>query len=427
VNTRATALAFAVANVLVWVLLLGVLVDRAELFIASIPLAVGLLGRGARTLSPLHFKLWQQVSPARVAEGERVVVTVTIEATHRLPIIEILAALPAMIECEPDTCSRMVLAVEPGKEDGWSFAVRCRARGSFTLGMLHFRVWDRSGMSVCEGSYAVPLSISVYPYLAPIRYVPRPIRTQVSFGNYLSTRVGEGIELGEIRPFLPGDRSRRINWRVSLRLRQLYVTQHHEERNADIILLLDTLSETGVPPHSTIDFSVRAAGAIANAYLARKDRVGLIEFGGHLRSIKPATGLRQAEALIEGLLPAAAHFTYVVPRLDRLPPRILPPEALIIAVSPLLDDRFIAAVIDLAARGFDVIVVAVSPIELTRRGLGGSWLDEMGCRLWRMEWQDKINELRQQGPVILEWQPETPLDVAIAPLARSRRRWTARR
>jgi uncharacterized protein (DUF58 family) len=193
-----------------------------------------------------------------------------------------------------------------------------------------------------------------------------------------------------------------LNWQASLRSRQLYITQHHEEQNADVILLLDTLPETGIPPHSTIDHSVRAAAALASAYLAHKDRVGFIEFGGHLRLIKPATGLRQAEALIDGLLPAATHFSYVVPRLDRLPPRILPPEALIVAASPLLDNRFIAAVIDLAARGFDVIVVAVSPIEPTRRGLAGSWLDDLGCRLWRMEWRDKTDDLRQRGLVILE-------------------------
>jgi uncharacterized protein (DUF58 family) len=193
------------------------------------------------------------------------------------------------------------------------------------------------------------------------------------------------------------------------------------------MLLLDTLSDTGVPPYSTIDLSVHAAAALANAYLARKDRVGLIEFGGYLRTIKPATGLLQAEALIDALLPAATHFTYVVPRLNRLPPRILPPGALVIAISPLLDDRFIAAVIDLAARGFDVIVIAVSPIEPTWRGLAGSWLDEVACRLWRMEWQDGLDELRRHGLVILEWRPETPLDALIAPLARSRRQSTARR
>ena len=127
------------------------------------------------------------------------------------------------------------------------------------------------------------------------------------------------------------------------------------------------------------------------------------------------------------MLPAANHFTYVVPQLDRMPSRILPPEAMIIAISPLLDDRFVSAVTDLTARGFDVIVIAVSPIEPTRRGISRSWLDEMGCRLWGIEWRDDIDELRQRGLVILEWPLGTPLDAVLAPLARLRRRRIARR
>jgi uncharacterized protein (DUF58 family) len=192
--------------------------------------------------------------------------------------------------------------------------------------------------------------VSVYPLIAPLHHVPRPLRTQSSFGNYVSPRVGEGIEPGEIRPFVTGDRVRRVNWRASLRRGQLYATHFHEERNADIVLLLDTLSETGARSYSTLDFSVRAGTALAGAYLARKDRVGFIEYGGYLRWLKPATGRRQGENLVEALLPASVYFSYPVKRLDFLPRQVLPPQALVIALTTLLDRRFIEAAIDLAAR-----------------------------------------------------------------------------
>ncbi|MDP3771469.1 MAG: DUF58 domain-containing protein, partial [bacterium] len=42
-----------------------------------------------------------------------------------------------------------------------------------------------------------------------------------------------------------GDRLRQVNWRASLRLGTLYVTQHHRERNADVVLMVDTLAEVG--------------------------------------------------------------------------------------------------------------------------------------------------------------------------------------
>ena len=423
--TRATPLAFSLATVMAWLLFLGILADRVELFVAAVPLVIGLLGLGGK-VRPSRFELREEMSADRIAEGDRVVVTVTVAAADRIPILEILAALPRLVDLDTNS-NRVVLAVDPGQENGWSFAVRLPARGRFDLGALYVRIWDRSGLVMYESRYVSLQPISVYPSIARVRHVPRPVQTQSSFGNYVSPRLGEGIEPGEIRPFLPGDRTRHINWHASLRRQQLCVTQFHEERNADVVLLLDTLSDAGAPPDSTLDVSVRAAASLANAYLARKDRVGFLEFGGYLRWIKPATGRRQAKVLVQGLLPAASHFSYVVPQLDRLPPRVLPPQALVIALSPLLDERFVKAVIDLAARGFDVIVLAVSPIEPARRVLGHSLTDNIACRLWAMEWQSKADELRRRGLVILEWHPGTPLEAVLAPLTRSRPRWAARR
>jgi uncharacterized protein (DUF58 family) len=53
---------------------------------------------------------------------------------------------------------------------------------------------------------------------------------------------------------------KRINWPVSLRMRQLHVNQFHIERSANIILLIDTFVNIGERPHSTLDFTLRAAG-----------------------------------------------------------------------------------------------------------------------------------------------------------------------
>ncbi len=309
----------------------------------------------------------------------------------------------------------------------WSYKLSFPARGRYDLGEFHLRFWDGSGFTVTETRIDEPRGVAVYPFIERIRQPPRPLQTQFSFGNYVSPQLGEGIEPGDMRPFLAGDRVRHINWRASLRRGQLYVTQFQEERNADVVLLLDALSETGAPAFSTLDFSVCAAAALAGAYLARKDRVGFLEYGGYLRWIDPATGRRQRQAIVEALLPAATHFSYVVPQLDRLPRRVLPRQALVIAVTPLLDERFGDAVIDLVHRRFDVLVLAVSPIEPLRRILNASPIDQLALRIWAIEWQAAADRLRAHGLAVLEWRPGTPLDVALQPLARWRPRWAARR
>src|SRR5206468_2453145 len=241
-----------------WGLVLAVLSGRAELAVAVLPLLLGLVRIG-RTRAASDWALGRVVSSARLFEGERVAVTVTVSAGEPVALLELF---------------------EP---------------------------------------------------LAP--------------------SVGEGLEPGDIRAFVPGDRIRHVNWRASLRFRTLFVTRYHQERNADIVLMLDSLSEAGTPPATTLDASIRAAAALATSYLARKDRVGLIEYCGPFRWVRPDSGRAHHERLLEALLRADVMFSYVTQEVALVPRRVLPPQALVIAISPLLDARFEKALVDLAARG----------------------------------------------------------------------------
>ena len=245
-------------------------------------------------------------------------------------------------------------------------------------------------------------------------------------GNYVAARVGEGLEPGDIRAFVPGDRVRHVNWRASLRLRRLFVTQYHQERNADVVLMLDTLTEAGAPPATTLDVSIRAAAALATAYLARKDRVGLIEYCGPFRWIRPDSGRAHHERLLEALLRADVMFSYVSQEVALVPRRVLPPQALVIAISPLLDVRFEKAVVDLAARGFDLVVLSPSPIPLVRRASRPTPSVDLACRLWLLERRARADTLRRLGITVVEWDPAEPLEAALGALSRPRRRGMVR-
>jgi uncharacterized protein (DUF58 family) len=214
---------------------------------------------------------------------------------------------------------------------------------------------------------------------------------------------------------------RHVNWRASLRLGKLYVTRQHQERNADVMLMLDTSSQVGVAPGTSLDHCVRAAASLASAYLSRKDRVGLIKYGGLLHWVKPSSGRIQLERLLDVLLEAQVVFTYVAKDLALIPPRVLSPRSLVIALSPLLDPRFIKAASDLAARGFDVVILSVSPVDVTRGALDGSVLVDAACRLWELERRARLVELRRQGLRVLEWHPDEPLDLVLGQLGRHRR------
>ena len=115
---------------------------------------------------------------------------------------------------------------------------------------------------------------------------------------------------------------------------------------------------------------MRAAATLAGRYLERRDRVGLVTFGGILRWLEPGGGLVQRYRLIDALLETGVEFSYAWKDVNIIPARTLPPKALVIAVTPLLDERSIAALLDLRARGHDLAIVEVSPEDIVAPGEG---------------------------------------------------------
>lgn len=422
-TTRIKSQMLSALSLLAVALFLGLLTGRPECFLVGAPLLAMLLWT-ASVPWPAPVSLACAVSEDRLVEGGVVQVTVTLTAATAIPQVEVFAPVPARAELAAGR-NRAVFGLRAGQPQQWQFTIRCTGRARFALGEVHVRVWDRTGLLSQEMHRPADTPVRVYPSAVPLRRPPHPRQTQTASGNYVSPAFGEGLEPGEIRPFVPGDRIRHVNWRTSLRLGQLYVTQYRQERNADVVVMLDTLTQIGLPPNTSLDLSVRAAAALASAYLARKDRVGLIEYGGTLRWVRPAVGRLQYERLLDTLLTANTVFSYVTRDLTVVPPRILPPRALVIAISPLLDERFEKAVGDLAGRGFDVVLLALSPVEITRRVVSRTPLDDLACRLWALERQEQLAGLCRQGVEVLDWSPEAALETVLAPFARGRQRKVA--
>lgn len=417
---RPTALNVSLLTLVAWTLFLGVLTGRAELIVVAVPVAVALVA-GRRSAAPPAVELRHEVSADRVFEDEGVTVTFTLRAAEPVPLVELLEPLPPRVRLERGH-HHAFFSLRPGEEVRWTFTLRCAARQHVFLGGPHLRLWGPLGLTAAETRCRAPRSVAVYPHVTPLRHPPRPVRTQTSVGNYVSPAQGEGIEPGDVRPFAPGDHVRHVNWRATMRLGVLHVTQHHRERNADVVLLLDTLSAVGAEGATVVDAAVRGAAALAAAYLARKDRVGLIEYGGQLRWVKPGSGRAQFQRLLDTMLDASVVFTYVSHGLDVVPSRILPPQALVVALSPLLDARFERAVTDLAARGYDLVVIAVSPVAAARAAVRARRVADVAARLWSLERRTQLDELRLRGLTIVEWDGLAPLDTVLATLRRRRMR-----
>ena len=180
-----------------------------------------------------------------------------------------------------------------------------------------------------------------------------------------------------------GDRVRRINWRASARRGELWVNEQHPERNVDVVLFVDSFAEVRRGSASTLDLAVRAAATLAARYTKRRDRVGLVSFGGYLRWLEPGGGLVQLYRIVDALLDTEITLSHAWKEIDHVPTRTLPPQALVVALTPLLDDRSIRALLDLRARGFDLDVIELSPAAYVDPGTTEA--EQLAYRLWRLQ------------------------------------------
>jgi uncharacterized protein (DUF58 family) len=311
------------------------------------------------------------------------------------------------------------IGVEAGDVRKLSMRFDALRWGVFRLGPITVRARDSFGFFGYEAHMPERHAVRVYPREELLARAIRPSETQLYAGDEVARRGGEGIEFAGVRPFQAGDRVRRINWPVSTRLRELHVNELHPERNADVVIFLDSFSEIGDRRDTTLLMAVRATAALARHYLRRRDRVALVTFGGTLRWQLPGVGLKQAYRIVDALLSTDSMLSYAWKSIDVIPVRTLPPKALVIAITPLLDARTTAALLDLRGRGFDLVIVEVSPLPFIASPTTDD--ERIAYRLWRLKREALRFEYWRSGVPVAEWTHEQPLITALEELEQFRK------
>jgi uncharacterized protein (DUF58 family) len=366
------------------------------------------------------------VDRERVLETDEVGAALVVEAESRVEHLELVLVLPRGIALAEGR-NPVLLRLATGEPRTLELRLRCERWGGYVLGEVALRARDPLGFFTYEKRVREHERLRVYPRPEQLRTLLPPVETQVFAGNQVSRGKGEGIEFADVRPFVPGDRVRRINWRASARRGALWVNESHPERNTDVIVFLDSFTEArGARDRGTLDMAVTAAATLAGRYLERKDRVGLVSFGGVLAWLLPSTGLVQLYRIVESLIDTEITLSYAWKDVDVIPRRTLPPKALVLALTPLLDERAVATLLDLRARGFDLAVIEVSPVPFTEPADTPS--DLLAHRLWLMKRRALRARYERLGVPIVEWREGVPLAVPVeevtafrrhAPLARA--------
>ncbi|MGD9047733.1 MAG: DUF58 domain-containing protein [Anaerolineae bacterium] len=161
-------------------------------------------------------------------------------------------------------------------------------------------------------------------------------------GEYHSIFKGQGIEFDEVRPYLPGDEVRTIDWNVTARMGQPFVKKYVEERELTVMLMVDASGSGDFASEGKFrrELAAELASVLSFSATTNKDKVGLLIFTDKVELyISPRKGRRHVLRLIRELLAfqPESYGTDIKMALDSIN-QILKRRSIIFLVSDFMDN-----------------------------------------------------------------------------------------
>jgi uncharacterized protein (DUF58 family) len=416
--TRALGRAVLVVALL---LVAGVLLGRVDMVVLAAPFAFGAalgLWRRPHELPVVSVETTEDV----LSEGSEVHATLSVGNPDPVPFDLVVLRTAASPYLRLRHLDRPYVTTVPSDSvsdiglDG-----RALRWGRPALGPAVAHAFAADGLLMSAAAWSPTRRLRVYPATEDFEADDAMPRAAGLVGAHRSRRPGEGGELAGVRMFAPGDRLRRIDWRVSLRTGELHVAATLSDRDAEVVLLLDVLHEAGrsggvYGTRSVMDTTVRAAAGIAEHYLQRGDRVALVEYGLRGRRLRPASGRRQYLTALEWLLDIDTTVGAFEPSPHAFGPHLFSANALLVVLTPLLDTRSAAMLARLGRGGRFVVAIDTLPPGLPLPVVL-DWHNLAG-RLWKLERENTVDLLREHGIPVVAWAGAGSLDQVLRQVAR---------
>ncbi|WP_444892284.1 DUF58 domain-containing protein [Microbulbifer sp. TRSA001] len=187
--------------------------------------------------------------------------------------------------------------LNPDQEINIEYDLVPRRRGSASFGRIEVLANSPWGLWQTRVWLGQEQTVKVYPNFLGISSL-QSLSTEQSLrlmGLHQQQRRGEGMDFRQLREYRQGDSQRQVDWRASSRLRKLISREYQDERDQEIIYMLDCGRRMRAKDGELSHFDHALNGLLLSAYVAIKqgDAVGLQAFaaaqessGGQLPPVK---------------------------------------------------------------------------------------------------------------------------------------------
>jgi uncharacterized protein (DUF58 family) len=245
---------------------------------ALYPIAVGLVLAVAAAALWVRF-LSRPISLSRIlADGQHVAgddvpVRLEVDVDGRIPSGAIVVRERIARLGERET----VMANRHGRLRG-SYVIKKVPRGRYPVESVEAVLEDPFGLERVELKLPAGESLLVYPRLVELDALFSDSGSRALEGRKLLLRRPTGFDLHSVRDYQQGESLRRVHWPTTAKRGHLMVKELEDAPRDETAVLLDAdaAAVTGVPPDSSFELQVRAAGSILKAHASRGRRAALI-------------------------------------------------------------------------------------------------------------------------------------------------------
>ncbi len=357
----------------------------------------------------------------RVVEGDEVVFAVKISAVGSpARWVDVEFQLGSGLQPVEDSPLRHIVGADNEEATEIEFLGRAFEFGTVSPKGMTVRVMGPYGLYGRDYRFTLVAPIRVHLQSPKTRTTLSPSQFRAESGTHLSRQRGDGCEVADFRPFRPGDNPRQINVKVSNRRGDLWIAQRHPDRGADLVLVIDTDDDS-----SNIRRVAQATLALVDLHLQVHDRVGVLFAGMGFHWIEASMGRLHRHRIVELILELQGNSSAAGRKARSFPDRTLPPNAIVVAFSPLSNRRSRTMLAEFRQHGFTVSVVDTLPpsLDLYADNVAG----RLGARIYRLEREANRAELAAIGVNVVRWRHDLSLEQVIRALRLGQRNRGGRR
>lgn len=216
--------------------------------------------------------------------------TIHILVTDQYPDEVQATNIPRPLSIAPQNFAEVKYNIQPLKRGDARFGFIC-------LSVLsHMKLWQ---FQIKRGEQE---TVKIYPNFRSISHF-RTLGLHNHIGQmgiHLKPRRGQGLDFHQLREFREGDSINQIDWNATSRMRKPISREYQDERDQDIIFLLDCgrrmHTKYGVLSH--FDHILNAFLLTSHVALKQGDAVGMMTFAGPDRWISPLKGQHSINTLL---------------------------------------------------------------------------------------------------------------------------------